>query len=63
MEITNKMVMLTIKEASEYVVGLSEYQIRKLCKSGELPCIVAGKRYLINRDVLLKFLGIKLEYK
>ena len=60
---TNRPVMLTIKEASEYVIGLSEYQIRKLCKSGKLPCITAGKRYLINRDVLLKFLGIELDYE
>jgi excisionase family DNA binding protein len=60
---TDRPVMLTIKEASEYVIGLSEYQIRKLCKSGKLPCITAGKRYLINRDVLLRFLGIELKYE
>lgn len=60
---TNRPVMLTIREASEYVIGLSQYQIRNMCKSGKLPCIVAGKRYLINRDVLLKYLGIELNYE
>ena len=59
----NRPVMLTIREASEYVIGLSQYQIRNMCKSGKLPCIVAGKRYLINRDVLLKYLGIELDYE
>ena len=57
---TNRPVMLTIKEASEYVIGLSEYQIRKLCKSGKLPCIMAGKKYLINKDTLYKFLSGEL---
>ena len=49
--------MLTIKEAAALVDGLTEYRVRELCKSGELPCVKAGKKYLINRDVLFRFLG------
>ena len=53
--ITNKPTMLTIKEAAKLVQGLTEYRVRELCKSGELPCIMAGKKYLINKDTLYKF--------
>ena len=53
----NKITMLTIKEAAALVDGLTEYRVRELCKSGELPCVKAGKKYLINLDVLFQFLG------
>ena len=53
----NKITMLTIKEAAALVDGLTEYRVRELCKSGELPCVKAGKKYLINRGVLFRFLG------
>ncbi|MBR6103056.1 MAG: helix-turn-helix domain-containing protein [Ruminococcus sp.] len=49
--------MLTIKEAAALVDGLTEYRIRQLCRSGELPCIKAGKKYLINKDILFRYLG------
>ena len=52
--------MLTIKEAAKLVQGLTEYRVRELCKSGELPCIMAGKKYLINKDTLYKFLSGEL---
>ena len=52
-----KIVMLTIKEAAALVDGLTEYRVRQLCRSGELPCIKAGKKYLINKDVLFRYLG------
>ena len=52
-----RMVMLTIKEAAALVDGLTEYRIRQLCRSGELPCIKAGKKYLINKDILFRYLG------
>ena len=48
--------MMTIKEAAKQVPGFTEYQIRRLCKSGELPCVFAGKKTLINRDTLYKYL-------
>ncbi|MBQ1903971.1 MAG: helix-turn-helix domain-containing protein [Ruminococcus sp.] len=57
---TNKPTMLTIKEAAALVQGLTEYRVRELCKSGELPCIMAGKKYLINKDTLYKFLNNEL---
>ncbi|MBR1382746.1 MAG: helix-turn-helix domain-containing protein [Ruminococcus sp.] len=53
----NRMIMLTIKEAAALVDGLTEFRVRQLCRSGELPCIKAGKKYLINRDILIRFLG------
>ncbi len=51
-----KVTMLTIKEAARLVDGLSEYRIRMMCKSGQIPCIMAGKKYLINKDKLFEFL-------
>ncbi len=54
--ITNKPTMLTIKQAAALVDGLTEYRVRELCKSGELPCLMAGKKYLINKEVLLRYL-------
>ena len=51
-----KVTMLTIKEAARLVDGLSEYRIRMMCKSGQIPCIMAGKKYLINKDNLFEFL-------
>lgn len=52
-----KITMLTIKEAAALVDGLTEYRVRQLCKSGELPTVKAGKKYLINKDILLRFLS------
>lgn len=52
-----KITMLTIKEAAALVDGLTEYRVRQLCKSGELPTVKAGKKYLINKDILMKFLS------
>lgn len=49
----------TIKEATALVDGLSEYRIRQMCLSGELPCFMAGKKYLINEDDLYKALNIE----
>ena len=51
-----KVKLLTIKEAAQFVDGLTEYRIRQLCLSGKLPCFKAGKKYLINENALLKFL-------
>jgi len=58
---TNSTRMLTINEAAERVQGLSKWRIRELCISGELPHLKAGKKYLINEQVLIKYLtkGIK----
>ena len=56
-ETNTEITMLTIKEAAALVDGLTEYRVRQLCRSGELPCIKAGKKFLINKDVLIRFLG------
>ena len=55
--------MLTIKEAAALVSGLTEYRVRELCKSGQLPCFMAGKKYLINKEVLYKFFGSDMSVK
>ena len=55
--------MLTIKEAAALVDGLTEYRVRELCKSGELPSFKAGKKYLINKGILHKFLRGELLVK
>ena len=52
--------MLTIKEAAALVDGLTEYRVRELCRSGKLPCFKAGKKYLINKEILHKFLNGEL---
>jgi len=49
-----KVKLLTIKEAAQLVDGLTEYRIRQLCISGELPCFMAGKKYLINENAVMR---------
>ncbi len=52
----NKITMLTIKEAAAMVEGLTEYRVRQMCVNKQIPCIMAGKKYLINKDVLISYL-------
>ena len=58
-----KIQMLTIKEAAALVDGLTEFRVRQMCRSGELPCFKAGKKYLINKDILYKTLNGELSVK
>lgn len=51
-----KITMLTIKEAAALVEGLTEYRVRQMCKQGQLPCVMAGKKYLINKARLFSYL-------
>ena len=51
-----KITMLTIKEAAKLVDGLTEYRVRQMCIHKQIPCIMAGKKYLINKDILLRYL-------
>ena len=51
-----KVKLLTIKQAAAVIEGLTEYRIRQLCRAGELPCIKAGKKYLINEQTLISFI-------
>jgi excisionase family DNA binding protein len=53
---TEKPHMLTIKEASKQVDGLSEFRIRQMCINKEIPSIKAGNKYLICEQVLWKYL-------
>ncbi len=57
----NKITMLTIKEAAAMVEGLTEYRVRQMCVNKQIPCIMAGKKYLISKDILLDFLRGKTE--
>lgn len=50
----NKAKMLTIKQAANVVEGITAYRIRQMCINGELPCFKAGKKYLINENILKK---------
>lgn len=54
-----KLTMLTIKEAAELVDGLTEYRVRQMCINKQIPCVMAGKKYLINKDIFLSYLGYK----
>ena len=51
---TQKRKVLTIKEAAMIIDGLTEYRIRQMCVSGQLPCFMAGKKYLISEENLYK---------
>jgi len=48
--------MLTINEAAQAVPGLTKYRIREMCIKGEIPCIKAGRKYLICDQVLERYL-------
>ena len=52
----NKITMLTIKEAAAMVEGLTEYRVRQMCVNKQIPCIMAGKKYLINKETLTEYL-------
>ena len=51
-----RIVMLTIKEAAALVEGLTEYRVRQMCINDQVPHIIAGKKYLINKDLFLRYL-------
>ena len=46
--------VLTIKEAANLIEGLTEYRIRQMCISGQLPCFMAGKKYMVSEEALMK---------
>ena len=49
--------VLNIKEASarakEYGMNISEYTLRRIIRSGELPCRIVGRTYLISWERLV----------
>jgi len=52
-----KLKLLTIKQSAEVIEGLTEYRIRQLCRTGQLPCVMAGRKYLINEKTLISFIA------
>lgn len=54
--------MRTVKEAAQEIkqldsdTAMTEWHIRQLALSGVLPCVKAGKKYLINLDTLFEYL-------
>lgn len=36
--------------------ALTEYALRRMVKSGQVPSVNAGNRYIVNMDVLERFL-------
>lgn len=46
--------VLTIKEAAGLIDGLTEFRVRQMCISGQLPCFMAGRKYLIYEENLYK---------
>ncbi len=51
-EINTRKRLLTIKEAAKLIDGITEYRVRQMCKSGQLRCFKAGRKYLISADAL-----------
>jgi excisionase family DNA binding protein len=60
---TSRIEMLTIKEASEMIQGLSEYTIRMMLQQNKLSCVRTGEgtrgKILINKQELLDYFGGK----
>ncbi|MDE7289376.1 MAG: helix-turn-helix domain-containing protein [Oscillospiraceae bacterium] len=57
-----KVEMLTVKECTELVKGLSEHTVRQLIKQDKIPYVRAGKgkrgKILINKTDLLDYLNM-----
>ena len=49
--------MRTIAKALEENTALTQNQLRKLVKSGAIPCVHAGRHTLINLDILIAYLA------
>jgi len=50
-----KVKLLSIRQAARLIDGLTEHRIRRLCASGELPCLMVGKKHLINEQTLIDY--------
>lgn len=46
--------LLTVKEAAGLIDGLTEYRLRQMCLSGQMPCIKAGRKILIGEETLMR---------
>ena len=57
LEITQNIpTMLTINETAQKT-GIAKYRIRKLCESGEIVSLKAGRKWLINCEKFIEFLN------
>jgi len=54
----NKPCLKSIPECAKLIDGVTEKFIRQKCSNGELPCIKAGRKFLINPKDLFKLVGI-----
>jgi excisionase family DNA binding protein len=54
---SNKIEMLTVEKCAELVGGLTKFRIRQMIKDGTLPYLPAGKKFLVNKTVLLRTIG------
>lgn len=48
-------IYMTIREASEHT-GLSQFFIRSGCRTGEIPHIMSGAKYLVDLPAFLSLL-------
>ena len=48
--------MYSIKEAAKLIGGISEYRIREMCKDGSLPCLRAGKKFMISEANIKRYI-------
>lgn len=47
----------TARLCKQFNVGLSEWQLRRLCDSGAIPFIPVGSKRLINWNVLMSYVN------
>lgn len=57
-KIRNKPRLLTIPEASQLIHGLTEYRLRKLCKSGEIKNFKFDNRIMVLEQDVLNYFNI-----
>ena len=55
-KIPQKITMISMKEAAELVNGLTKYRIRQMCLENQIPYIMAGRKYLFNKEIFLNYL-------
>ena len=49
--------LLTIRQSAKLIEGFTEYQIRRLVKSGELPHLKSGNRVLIEEQAIFDYIA------
>ena len=46
-----------VQRAAELGIPLSEYTLRRAIRSGQLPCRIVGRTYLISWEKLLRWIS------